>query len=81
MKKGNAKLPLKAMSIAMNNFTEKRCREQGLSNSQTNKILTSVKYEEPYMNLEVFKTGKIYESSRKMGNKVINHIASQKEEN
>jgi len=81
MKKSNAKLPLKAIDIAMNRYAEKECKKQGLSKAQTNKILSSVEYEEPYVNLAILKSGQLYKTAQTNGLKIKNQIKKIAEDN
>lgn len=54
------KLQLKAMNTALINFAVEETKKNSLSPADTNTIKQNVLYNQPYNNIEVFKSNKIY---------------------
>ena len=72
--KKSRKLQIKAMNIALSNYAEKTAKDAGLSKLERGRILNAVKYQEPYTNIEVYKTNQIYNTMKTAGEKTQKNI-------
>lgn len=72
------KMQLKAMNKALEDFTEKAV--VGLSLSDANTIKQSVVYNEPYNNIEVYKSNQLYKTMVDVSNSITQNITTKKEE-
>lgn len=72
------KMQLKAMNKALEDFTEKAV--VGLNLSDANTIKQSVVYNEPYNNIEVYKSNQLYKTMVDVSNSITQNITTKKEE-
>ena len=62
--KKSRKLQIKAMNVAISNYTEQSAKDAGLSKIERTRILNGVKFQEPYTSIEVYKTNQIYKTMK-----------------
>lgn len=80
--KKSVKPQLKAMNSAILTFTDEEIKKEKLSYSQSNTVKQNVSFNEPYNNIKVLKSGKIYETMNTLSNDAVKTIleVKQKEE-
>lgn len=71
------KMQLKAMNEALENFTEEVA--VGLNIADANSIKQSVVYNEPYNNIEVYKSNQLYKTMVEESNSIIKNVKDKKE--
>ena len=74
------KLQLKAMNVALENYSEQSAKDAGLSKLERGRVLNVVKYQEPYTNIEVYKTNQIYKTMKTAGEKTQKNIQERLKE-
>lgn len=62
MKKNNIKIQLSAMNSALLEFAENKSKKEGLSQKETSAIKQRVLNAEPYINMEVYRSNKLYKT-------------------
>lgn len=72
------KMQLKAMNKALEDFTEKAVF--GLNLSDANTIKQSVVYNEPYNNIEVYKSNQLYKIMVDVSNSITQKIKAKRDE-
>ena len=72
------RLQLKAMNSALVKFTDEETKNQKLSMEDSNTVRQKVLYNQPYNNIEVFKSNKIYSTFVDISNDISKEIDSFK---
>lgn len=78
--KKSRKLQIKAMNVALSNYAEAKSIKAGLKMGGRNKVQNNLKYQEPYTDMEVYKSNMIYKTMNTAGvninsdiDKILNH--------
>ena len=80
MKRNNIKMQLKAMNGAILKFTAKQSKDAGLTSKEANGIKQRVLFAEPYNNMEVYRSNKLYKTMVGRAETVVNEISQIKTE-
>ena len=80
MKKSNIKMQLGAMNEAITEFAGKQAKKQDLSPKDINVVKQRVMYGEPYNNMEVIRSNKLYKTMIDRAEVVIKDIEQIKNE-
>jgi len=78
MKKTNIKMQLTSMNNAIVEFSEKKAKKEGLKQKDVNTIRQNVLYSQPYNNMEVYRTNKIYKTLKNRAEAITNDIEELK---
>ena len=72
------RLQLKAMNSALEKFADAEIKNQKLSMEDTNTVKQKVLYNQPYNNIEVYKSNKIYSTFVDISNDISKEIEALK---
>lgn len=78
MKKNNIKMQLTSMNNAIVELSEKKAKKEGLKQKDVNTIRQNVLYSQPYNNMEVYRTNKIYKTLKNRAEAITNDIEELK---
>ena len=78
MKKNNIKMQLEVMNEAIMEFAETQAKKQELSPKEVNSIKQRVMYGEPYNNMEVYRSNKLYKTMADRAEVVLGEIDQMK---
>ena len=80
MKRNNIKTQLDAMNSAIFEFSENEAKKKNLNTKETNAVKQRVLFAEPYNNMEVYRSNKLYKTMVNRAETVSREINQMKTE-